>query len=456
MHRRLGQPIVFVPVLIVVAIVGVWWFAFRSDEEATASATTTKQVVAVTTGSMSETVSAEGTVAAADTDDLSFESAGTVTAVNVKAGDAVKTGQVLATIDSAELESDVASAEADVADAEAKLSDNQSSGASDAQITADESSLQSANDALTNANEALAGATLVATFDGTVAAVNLTVGEQLTSNGTGGTSTTGSDSGSDQSSSNLGNGSSNLPNAQGDDSSDSSTVQVQVVSTGRFTVELAVDSSDIDGVAVGQTATITRSSSSSSGAFSGGGNFPGRLFLNGGPLGQQSGNDETKGSTDSNGNGNGAAATGAGTEATGTVTEVGKIADASSGVATYPVTISFDASEDDFYVGSTVTGDIATNTRENVVQVSALAVTTTNGVSTVTVATDGTTTGPTETRTVTTGLTANGNTEITSGLKAGEKVIITITRPSGAGGFSPPAGAFPGAGQGPVTSEGAP
>ena len=40
-------------------------------------------------------------VAAAQTDNLSFTSPGTVTAVNVKAGDTVTTGQVLATIDSA-------------------------------------------------------------------------------------------------------------------------------------------------------------------------------------------------------------------------------------------------------------------------------------------------------------------------------------------------------------------
>ena len=100
-----------------------------------------------------------------------------------------------------------------------------------------------------------------------------------------------------------------------------------------------------------------------------------------------------------------------------------------------------------------MTGDIATKERADVVQVSTLAITTTDAGSTVVVATDGTTTGPTETRTVTTGLTANGNTEITSGLKAGEKVVITINRPVGlpsgfqrgtgtGGGFQP--GEFPG------------
>ena len=60
----------------------------------------------------------------ADTDDLSFGASGTVTAVNVAAGDKVTTGQVLATIDSASLESDVESAESDLADAEATLADD--------------------------------------------------------------------------------------------------------------------------------------------------------------------------------------------------------------------------------------------------------------------------------------------------------------------------------------------
>jgi hypothetical protein len=205
---------------------------------------------------------------------------------------------------------------------------------------------------------------------------------------------------------------------------------------------------------VGQSATLTKSTSSSS---SRGGLGP-RFFIGGGPTAEQSGpNADSSDSKDSTSG----AATGDGTEATGMVTDVGKIADASSGVATYPVTITFAASATDFYVGSTVTGAIATNTRENVVQVSSLAITNTNGVSTVTVATDGTTTSPTETRTVTTGLVANGQTEITSGLKAGEKVVISITRPNGAGGggFAPPTGGeapagFQGGPPGAVTGSG--
>jgi multidrug efflux pump subunit AcrA (membrane-fusion protein) len=78
-------------------------------------------------------------------------------------------------------------------------------------------------------------------------------------------------------------------------------------------------------------------------------------------------------------------------------------------------------------------------------------VTTTNGRSTVTVAVDGTASGATETRTVKTGLTANGEVEITKGLKAGDKVIVqafsfggTGTRSgTGGGGFPTGAGNIP-------------
>jgi macrolide-specific efflux system membrane fusion protein len=107
---------------------------------------------------------------------------------------------------------------------------------------------------------------------------------------------------------------------------------------------------------------------------------------------------------------------------------VAQVATASTGVAQYPVTVAFTAGSKQIFVGSTVTGAIATNTRDNVLQVPARAVTTTNGASTVTVRSN----GRDETRTVKTGLTANGMVEITQGLKAGEQVVIRL--PAGLGG----------------------
>ncbi|MGN6696356.1 MAG: biotin/lipoyl-binding protein, partial [Aquihabitans sp.] len=124
------KPWVVMPLVALLALGG--WFAFRPDDDASADQqAATQQTVDATVGTMAKTVSADGTLAAADTEDLSFASAGTVTAVNVKAGDQVKAGDVLAEIDSAELQADVSAAEATVADAEAKLADDEDAGASD-------------------------------------------------------------------------------------------------------------------------------------------------------------------------------------------------------------------------------------------------------------------------------------------------------------------------------------
>jgi hypothetical protein len=113
---------------------------------------------------------------------------------------------------------------------------------------------------------------------------------------------------------------------------------------------------------------------------------------------------------------------------------VSQVASASSGVAGYPVVISFNADSKSFYPGTTVTGAIATEAKDDVIQVPTRAVSTENGKSVVTVATSGKLGGPTETRTVTTGITAGGQTEITSGLKAGEQVVLTL--PAALGGFN--------------------
>jgi len=397
-HRRRAT---WIAVVVVVAL-GVWWFAFRSDGSSNSAAVSTEnQLVTVTRGDLANTVSAVGTVAAAQTNNLSFGQAGTVTSVNVAAGDAVKAGQVLATMDSAALQASVASAESTLANAQAKLSDDQASGASAAQLSADQTSIQTATDTLTNAQNALAGAQLVATFDGTVASVNLTVGEQLGSGGSGATSGTGSNSGTGRSSSQLGSNN----GVGGTGSNSSSSPQIQVVSQGQFTVSLPVSSNDIANVADGASVSLTVTSSSANRA-GGFGPFGGGFF------GQAQAGGAASGST--------------GATTPGKVTNVSKVATTSSGVAQYPVTVSFTDNSGNFYIGATVSGAIATQVRPNVIQVPVRAVTTNSGVSTVVVATKGTLDGPTEVRTVQTGATANGMVEITSGLKEGEQVLVPV------------------------------
>lgn len=455
---QLRRPVVSLPLALVLAV-GVWFVAFRDTSSSTA-ATATQQLVAVTKGPIGNTVSAEGTIAAAQTANLTFPSSGTVTAVNVKAGDPVTAGEVLASIDSAQLTSSVTGAQATVASAQAKLSDDEAAGASSDQVAADQASLASAGDTLANAQQALAGASLVAAFDGTVSQVNVTPGEQLSSGGTGGVATTGTGTGSGQSSATtssgggngFGSGNSGSGSASSAAAASSSSPSVEVVSKGRYTVTLDVGSSDIGNVAVGQNATVAvTTSSANSGRFGGG--FGGGGFGGGGRAGGTGG----AGGTSSTGTG-GDTTTGLGASATGSVTSVSKVATTTSGVAGYPVVIAFNADANAFYSGATVTGAISTNAKSDVIQVPTRALSTQNAKTVVTVATSGKLGGPTEIRTVTTGLTAGGQTEITSGLKVGEQVVLTLPTAFGGGvgrtGTGGGFGGFPG-GTGTRTTTGA-
>ncbi|MGZ4694958.1 MAG: RND transporter, partial [Acidimicrobiales bacterium] len=132
-------------------------------------------------------------------------------------------------------------------------------------------------------------------------------------------------------------------------------------------------------------------------------------------------------------------------------TAVGAVADASSGVATFPVTVTFTAPADEFFVGATVTAKIVTSATGDVVQVPSLAITTAaDGTTTVLVSTDGSTTN-TKQRTVATGTTSNGMTEIRSGLADGEQVVVR--RGFGPGGARAAAGGAP-TGSSPSTTAG--
>ena len=76
-RHRLRRPWVVFPLAAVLAV-GVWWFGFRSSGSSASAASSTEQLVAVTKGPIGNSVSAEGTVAAAQTADLNFAGSGTV------------------------------------------------------------------------------------------------------------------------------------------------------------------------------------------------------------------------------------------------------------------------------------------------------------------------------------------------------------------------------------------
>jgi macrolide-specific efflux system membrane fusion protein len=430
-RRRRRLQITLALVVVLVGATAIWWFALRDEGADTAAMTLTPQAVEVTTGTFGRTVSAEGTVAAADSEDLSFTSSGTVTAVNVAAGDSVVAGQVLATIDSADLAELVAAAEADLADAEAQLDDDSDQGASDEQLEADEAAVTTAEDALADAQESLEGATLVAGFDGLVTSVDLSVGEEVGGSGVGSTDLTGSGSGSGQSAGALGGAdtTTGAAAAGGGATTTTSGAQISIVSAGSYEVELAVDTADIDEVQVGQEVELTISTDTAgtttdTSGFPGGGppgGFPGAQAQSGSADDTEEDGSDQEGSADD-------------VTATGTVAEVGRVADASSGVANYRVLVTFAADAEQVWVGSAATAEIQVSTRTDVTQVSSRAVSTVDGESVVTVAVDGTADGATEQRPVELGETSGDMVEVVSGVEPGEFVIVEMPSFGGGGG----------------------
>ena len=94
------------------------WDTQLKGESSSAPKTTTQ---AVTRGTIRQTVATTGTVAAESSTSLSFQTTGRVTSVNVKLGEQVKQGDVLAEVDTTDLKSALATAQANLRSAQIKL-----------------------------------------------------------------------------------------------------------------------------------------------------------------------------------------------------------------------------------------------------------------------------------------------------------------------------------------------
>ncbi len=372
-RAMMRRPRIVVPIVIVVvaAAASGAWAASRSSS---ASAATTQRVVAVTTGTIRESVSASGTVEPTADDALDFAVSGQVTAVRVHVGQKVAKNAVLARIDSAALASQVASAAATVATDEARVSSDESDSASSAQLSADEATLAEARSSLASARSALSEAQLRSPVAGTVAAVNLSVGQQVSGGSTG--SSTGSGGGSTSS---VGSGTANSSSSSSSSTS-ASSAQIEVVSTGSYEVSLTVDDTEIARIADGDQAVIT--------------------------------------------------GTGASGDVFGTVASVGLVASDSSGVASFPVTVDVTGSPSGLYAGQSAEVEIVYRELVNVVEVPTLALDVSGATTYVTVVS-----GSRRVRTVvTTGVSSAGETQITSGLKSGQDVVETVRTLAGVGG----------------------
>jgi membrane fusion protein, macrolide-specific efflux system len=364
--------------------------------QSSSGATVTTSIVTAGYGTISQTASATGTIAAADTADLNFGASGRVTAVDVSVGQTVSAGQTLATIDPTSLDAQVDQAEAALDTDEAKLAQDQaSSSTSSTQVAADQAAVTAAQASLTSAQNAVSDATLTSTISGTVASVDLTVGQQVSGSGSGSSSqdnsstgSTGSDSSGTGANGNGGNG--NGTGSQGDNGSSSassddsgssgssgsgsssSSTQVVVVGTGSYVVNASVDDTVVGEIQDGDQATIT-----------------------------------PQGST---------------TSIYGLVGSVGVVASQSSGVASFPVVINVTGSPSGVYPGDSADVSIVVKELQNVLEIPTAAIQFSGGGTSVEVDRN----GQDVTQPVTLGTASGGYTQVLSGLTAGERVVEHI------------------------------
>ncbi len=366
----------------VVVVVGGGVGAWAATRPAATPAT---GVATAATTTLRQALTSSGTIEPAQQDNLNFAVSGQVTAVNVSAGAQVTAGQALATVNSAALSATVAEAQASLSSDQARLSTDSGNGASSTQVAADQAAVTAAQNQVTNAQNALAEATLTSPITGTVASVNLTVGQQVSgssgstgssagSGSTGGTG--GAGAGGAGGTSGAGTGSTGTGTGTG-----SSTDQIVVISNGSYVVNASVDDTQVGQVKVGDQAVITPNSGT--------------------------------------------------TTAFGTVTSVALLASSSSSVPSYPVTIGVTGSPTGLYPGASASVQIIVKQLTNALVIPASALHFTNGKVTVLKLVSGKQTSVT----VTTGMTQGGQIQILSGLADGDQVVTPgTTRTAGAGG----------------------
>jgi HlyD family secretion protein len=110
-----------VVIVIVVGVLGVGAYMRFGANRAQGAATANLSTATVARGALAATISSAGNVTAKQGADLSFGQAGTVKTLNVQVGDRVKAGQVLAALDTADLELQLRNAQVNLKNAQDKL-----------------------------------------------------------------------------------------------------------------------------------------------------------------------------------------------------------------------------------------------------------------------------------------------------------------------------------------------
>ena len=366
------------------------------------SARTSTQIVSAQNGVVQSTVTGSGNIQAGTSDDVNFQTSGTLSAADVKVGQHVNKGQLLATLDptNAQLaldqadsqltaaQDELSSAESGSSTSAGSSSGGSSSSSSGSSATTSASSIATAQAAVdtaqanvNSAQTALDNTRLRAPISGTVASVTgLSTGDSVSGGSTGATSgtSTGSTSGSStgSSTSTAGSlGSSSSGSTSTSSSSTSSSPFVQIVNTSTMTMTVSFSESDVNKLKVGQAATVTPDA------------------LSGVQLGAH-------------------------------VTSISPVGTTSNNVVSYQATLTLDQNDSSVKPGMSASASVITG-RAQGVNVPTAAVTGAGSLGTVTVVRNGKQT----TQQVVVGLRGNSRAQIVSGLSTGDQVVIKTVLP---------------------------
>jgi multidrug efflux pump subunit AcrA (membrane-fusion protein) len=369
-----------------------------------AASSAQERTVTVARGVIQSTVSGSGNLEPANQADVDFATSGEITHIYVKAGDHVARDELLAKIDPDAANVELAQAQASLQSAQDALDQAQESAAastttattaqsngstsasddsgsssgsasggatSTMTVAAAQANVDSAQLSVTSAEKALAATTLRAPMAGTVTAVNGSVGTTVSG---GASSSSSSSSSSDSGGASVTGGLGGADSSSSSSGSSSGSSFITLAQISRYKMEVSLSESDIGSVKVGQPATVTVNAAS-------GEQFAAR------------------------------------------VTDIGVLSSSSSSgsssAVSYPVTLSLDQTAKGLKAGMSATADVVTS------QVTGIAVPSQalSGATVTLEAADGTQT----TQAVQTGVVGDSTTQVVSGLKVGDKVVVRST-----------------------------
>ena len=239
--RLRARTLVAAAVVTVLVAGAVVWFLVVRPARAADGATTQTLTATAALETFEQAVTTSGTLTPVVNESISFEAAGTVTAVDVDEGDTVAEGDVLATIDTLQLDAALAAASYDLEVARASLTEaeeaDDGSDSAAALIESRQAALAVAEAAYAEAEDAMDDATLRAPADGLVTSVGIGVGDVV------GSSTTSGATGAD--------------GAQEQSGTSTSSAAITIVGSDAWSVSVSVSESDVSSIAEGDQVEMT-------------------------------------------------------------------------------------------------------------------------------------------------------------------------------------------------------